>query len=51
MVTFTSVGYGDVVLTGNWRMLASLQGANGLILFGWTTALIFYVIQTGYRLN
>ncbi len=49
MVTFTSVGYGDVVLTGNWRMLASLQGANGVILFGWTTALIFYVIQTVYR--
>jgi len=49
MVTFTSVGYGDVVLTGNWRMLASLQGANGVILFGWTTALIFYVIQSVYK--
>jgi len=49
MVTFTSVGYGDVVLSGNWRMLASLQGANGVMLFGWTTALIFYVIQTVYR--
>ncbi len=49
MVTFTSVGYGDVVLTGSWRMLASLQGANGIIVFGWTTALIFYVIQTVYR--
>ena len=49
MVTFTSVGYGDVVLTGNWRLLASLQGANGVMLFGWTTALIFYVIQTVYR--
>jgi hypothetical protein len=49
MVTFTSVGYGDVVLTGNWRMLASLQGANGVIVFGWTTALIFYVIQSVYK--
>jgi hypothetical protein len=49
MVTFTSVGYGDVVLTGNWRMLASLEGANGVIVFGWTTALIFYVIQTVYK--
>jgi hypothetical protein len=45
MVSFTSVGYGDLVLTGDWRMLASLEGANRVIIFGWTTALIFYVIQ------
>lgn len=48
MVTFTSVGYGDVVLTGPWRVLASIQAANGVIIFGWTTALIFYHIQTVY---
>ncbi|MFZ0467765.1 MAG: ion channel [Thiogranum sp.] len=48
MVTFTSVGYGDLVITGDWRMLASL-GGNGVIIFGWTTALIFYVIQHVYR--
>jgi hypothetical protein len=49
MVSFTSVGYGDVVLTGDWRMLASLEGANRVIIFGGTTALIFYVIQHVYR--
>jgi hypothetical protein len=49
MVTFTSVGYGDLVPTGDWRMLAALEGANGVIMFGWTTALIFYVIQHVYR--
>lgn len=49
MVTFTSVGYGDVVIAGDWRILASLEGANGVIIFGWTTALIFYVIQHLYR--
>jgi len=49
VVTFASVGYGDVVITGDWRMLASLEGANGVIIFGWTTALIFYVIQRVYR--
>ena len=45
MATFTTVGYGDVVIKENWRMLASLQAANGMIIFGWTTALIFYYIQ------
>ncbi len=45
MATFTTVGYGDVVLEGRWRVLASFQAANGMIIFGWSTALIFYYIQ------
>ncbi|MGD9059957.1 MAG: ion channel [Desulfobacterales bacterium] len=49
MVTFTTLGYGDVVLTGQWRTLASIQAANGVIIFGWTTALIFYFIQKIYQ--
>jgi hypothetical protein len=49
MVTFTTLGFGDVVLTGQWRMLASIQAANGVIIFGWTTALIFYFIQHIYK--
>ena len=48
MVTFTTVGYGDVVLAGNWRTLASIQAANGVIVFGWTTALLFVFIQRVY---
>jgi len=46
MVTYTSLGYGDIVLTGDWRAMSAIQAANGLIIFGWTTALIFYYIQT-----
>ncbi len=49
MVTFTTLGFGDVVLTGQWRSLASIQAANGVIIFGWTTALIFYFIQNIYK--
>ena len=48
MVTFTTLGFGDVVLSGPWRTLASIQAANGVIIFGWTTALIFYFIQRIY---
>ena len=48
MVTFTTLGYGDVVLTGQWRGLATIQAANGVIIFGWTTALIFHFIQRVY---
>jgi voltage-gated potassium channel Kch len=49
MVTFTTLGYGDVVLAGHFRTLAFIQAANGVIIFGWTTALIFYFIQQIYR--
>ena len=49
MVTFTTLGYGDVVLRGEWRTLASIQAANGVIIFGWTTALIFHFIQRIYK--
>ena len=49
MVTFTTLGYGDVLLPGQWRTLASIQAANGVIIFGWTTAQIFYYIQRLYK--
>jgi hypothetical protein len=45
MVTFTTLGYGDITFTDHGRTLASIQAANGVIIFGWTTALIMYFIQ------
>lgn len=47
--TFTTVGYGDVLLDKNWRLLGSFQSANGFILFGWSTAYIFEVTSKLYR--
>jgi hypothetical protein len=44
-VTFTSLGYGDVVLSGRTRLLAPLQAANGLMMFGITTALFIAAVQ------
>ena len=49
MVTYTTLGYGDVVLAGDWRALSAIQAANGVIIFGWTTALIYYFIQQIYK--
>ena len=48
MVTFTTLGYGDVVLQERWRLLASFQAANGIILFGWTTAIVMAVVHRVY---
>lgn len=44
-VTFTSLGYGDVVLDGRMRLLAPLEAANGLMMFGITTAIFIAAVQ------
>lgn len=40
MVSFTTLGFGDIVLDKQWRILSGLMGANGLIIFGLTTAVL-----------
>jgi len=40
LVTFTTLGYGDLTLAEPWRLLGAVQAADGTITFGWTTALI-----------
>jgi voltage-gated potassium channel Kch len=41
--SFTTIGYGDVVLGERWRLLGAIEGANGLLLFGWSTAFLMSV--------
>jgi voltage-gated potassium channel Kch len=47
-VTFTTVGYGDIVLGKEWRQVAVFEAVNGWIIFGWVTALMMAVIQRLY---
>lgn len=42
-VTFVSLGYGDVVLSPEWRVLSAIEGANGVILVAWSTAFLIAV--------
>ena len=44
-VTYTTLGYGDVVLNSSWRILASFEGVNGVLMFGWTTAVIVALVH------
>jgi hypothetical protein len=46
--TFTTLGFGDIVLDEEWRVLASFEAANGLLMFGWSTALVFAAVQWVY---
>jgi voltage-gated potassium channel Kch len=47
-VTFTTLGYGEIVLDERWRLLASFEAANGIIMFGWSTAIVMAVVQRVY---
>jgi hypothetical protein len=44
-VNYTTLGYGDVIMTPAWRLLGPLEAANGALMFGVSTAMIFAVIQ------
>jgi hypothetical protein len=55
----TALGYGDVLLSGRWRLLGPLEAINGLLFFGLSTAVLFAIMshlianhlqaETGYR--
>jgi hypothetical protein len=44
-VNFTTLGYGDVVPAPRWRLLGPMTAMNGVLLFGWSTAVIFEVLS------
>jgi len=45
LITMTTVGYGDITLSGAGRVASGMQAALGIVLFGWTTAIIFTAVQ------
>jgi len=48
-VNFTTLGYGDVVPTPQWRLFGPMTAMNGVLLFGWSTAVMFEVLRTTLR--
>ena len=42
---YTTLGYGDVVLSDRWRLLGPLESINGLLLFGLSTAAMFAALS------
>jgi hypothetical protein len=43
-VNYTTLGYGDIVPVADWRLLGPMTAMNGVLLFGWSTAVIFEVL-------
>ena len=44
-VNYTTLGYGDLVMTPTWRLLGPLEAADGMLMFGVSTAIIFALTQ------
>jgi ion channel len=43
-VNYTTLGYGDLIMSPKWRLLGPLEAANGTLMFGVSTAMIFSLI-------
>ena len=50
-VTFTTLGYGDITLQERWQLLSSFEAANGIILFGVSTAFVFAAIRKLFEIT
>jgi hypothetical protein len=44
-VNYTTLGYGDLIMTPSWRLLGPLEAATGALMFGVSTAMIFTIAQ------
>jgi hypothetical protein len=44
-VNYATLGYGDIVPVKEWHLLGPMASMNGILLFGWSTAVIFEVLR------
>ena len=45
LVAFTTLGFGDILLPQEWRLLGGMAAANGLLMFGFLTAILVEIIR------
>ena len=48
LTSYTTVGYGDVVLPAPWRLLGPIEAAVGILMFGWSTGIMVAAITRIY---
>ena len=47
-VTYTTTGYGDLVLPADWRLVGGIEALTGILMCGWSTGFFFAIVS---RLN
>ena len=49
LVTFTTLGYGEITLGPDLRLLSGIEALNGIVLVGWSTAFLFALLERIWR--
>ncbi len=44
-VNYTTLGYGDVIPVERWRLIGPTTAMCGVLMFGWSTAVIFEILR------
>jgi hypothetical protein len=44
-VNYTTLGYGDITPLPSWRLMGPITAMNGILMFGWSTAVLFEVLR------
>lgn len=44
-VNYTTLGYGDIMPVQGWRLTGPITAMNGILMFGWSTAVLFEVLR------
>jgi len=47
-VTYTTTGYGDLVLPVEWRLLGGIEALTGILMCGWSSAFFFAIVSRMY---
>jgi len=50
-VTYTTTGYGDLVLPEEWRLVGAIEALTGILMCGWSTGFFFAVVGRVFRLE
>src|SRR5215212_6911919 len=48
-VTYTTTGYGDLVLSEGWRLLGAVEALTGILMCGWSTGFFFAIVNRVYE--
>jgi hypothetical protein len=49
--SYTTIGFGDVVLPRAWRMLGGIEGVTGVLLCGLSTAFVFAIVNAMFQMR
>lgn len=50
-VNYTTLGYGDITPVQAWRLIGPMTAMNGILMFGWSTAVLFEVLRKTVELR